>query len=835
MYFTLHRRNPVAGLLYRLGRASAQRAWFVVASWLVILAAAAGAFLAFGGSLASSFSIPGTETERVTDSLAQDLPQLTGSSGTVVFITEDGAPFTGKQRAEIGVVLDRIQRLDGVAGITNPFRSEAERAERTQELTDGAAQLADATAQLDATRDQLVAGQEQLDHSIERAQATGMYGFLENMFTEQQAQITDGLAQVALNRGEVLEQAQVLADATRLMEFSDEIRLVSADESAAVGMVAFEESALSVPPELKKSVAAALDEAIIPGVKVGYSSTIGESVDGVMGVGEVLGLAIAALVLLVMMRAALPAVTPLITSVVGVGVGVAGSLALSDVVAMASVTPVLGVMLGLAVGIDYSLFILHRHRTQVLAGADIHESIGIANGTSGNAVVFAGSTVVVALVALGVTGIPFLTVMGIVAAGCVVVAVAVSVTLMPALLSLLGMRVLSKRARSRGAGRTATSEVIKPMRTRTAVAMGICGTLALLTIALPALSMRLALPDGSAEDPESPQHLTYEVLREDFGPGINGPLLVVARMPQAVDEADVVSTQAQLAHVLFSQPDVAAVAPVGTSPDLTVFAFQVVPVEGPSSESTEQLVHNLREQSVWTNGVELGVAGQASGSIDISQKLADALPVYLAVVVGLSMVILVLVFRSLLVPVVATGGFVLSLFAALGAVTAVYQWGWLSDIFGVHSPGPILSFAPILIMGVLFGLAMDYQLFLVSGMREAYMHGLNAKEAVVAGVRHGRAVVTAAAIIMISVFGGFVFSHLGMVRPLGFGLAIGVLFDAFVVRMVLVPSAMHLLGDAAWWLPRWLDRALPNVDVEGSALERSHPLHGAHEPELITA
>jgi RND superfamily putative drug exporter len=827
--------NLVAGLLYRLGRASAQRAWLVVSAWLILLAAAGGAFVAFGGTLASSFSIPGTETERVTEALAEDMPQLTGSSGTVVFITESGEPFTGQQRAEIGVLLDRILRFEGVTGTTNPFRTEAERAEREQTLTDGAAQLADGSSELDAARDELVAGQAQLDDAIALARNTGTYGLFAEQFEQQQAQITDGFAQVAQSRGELLEQSQQLADATRLMEFSSELRLVSAEGNAAVGMVAFEEGALTLPPEVKEAVAGALDDAIISGVRVGYSSTIGERVDGLLGVGEVVGIAIAALVLLVMMRSALPAMTPLLSSVIGVGVGVAGSLALSGVVDMASVTPVLGVMLGLAVGIDYALFILNRHRTQVLAGADIHESIGLANGTSGNAVVFAGSTVMVALLALGVTGIPFLTVMGIVAAACVLVAVAVSITLMPALLSLLGKRVVGKRARARIGKTHLAAAPAKAMRTRTAVVMGVAGTLLLLVIALPALSMRLGLPDGSAEEPDSPQYLTYDVLREEFGPGINGPLLVVARMPQAVAETDTVATQAQLAHVLSTQPDVVAVAPIATSPDRTVFAFQVIPAEGPSSESTEHLVRTLRELSPLSDGVELGVAGQASGSIDISAKLADALPVYLAVVVGLSMIILILVFRSLLVPVVATGGFVLSLFAALGAVTAVYQWGWLSDIFGVHSPGPILSFAPILIMGVLFGLAMDYQLFLVSGMREAYVHGVDARTAVVTGVRHGRAVVTAAAIIMISVFGGFVFSHLGMVRPIGFGLAIGVLFDAFVVRMVLVPSAMHLLGDKAWWLPAWLDRIMPNVDVEGAALERTHPLHQADELKLITA
>ncbi len=249
-----------------------------------------------------------------------------------------------------------------------------------------------------------------------------------------------------------------------------------------------------------------------------------------------------------------------------------------------------------------------------------------------------------------------------------------------------------------------------------------------------------------------------------------------------------------------------------------------MPESGPTSEDTEQLVHTLRDLSI--DGVdEIGVAGTASGNIDISEKLADALPVYLAVVVGLSLLILILVFRSIFVPVVATLGFILSYFAALGGVVAIYQWGWLADVFGVETPGPILNFLPTILVGILFGLAMDYMLFLGSGMREAYAHGVPARLAVVHGVRAGRAVVTAAAIIMISVFGGFVFSHSTMIRPIGFALAFGVLVDAFLVRMLIIPALMHLFGEKAWWLPKWLDRLLPDVDVEGAALERRHPPH----------
>ena len=278
--------------------------------------------------------------------------------------------------------------------------------------------------------------------------------------------------------------------------------------------------------------------------------------------------------------------------------------------------------------------------------------------------------------------------------------------------------------------------------------------------------------------------------------------------------------------------------PIGASQDRSALAFQVIPDGSPSSESTAELVQNLRKATpATTDGSEatLGVAGNASAGIDISDKLSDVLPVYLALVVGLSLLILIVVFRSILVPLTATLGFVLSLLATFGGITAIFQNGFLSDLFGVHQPAPVLSFLPIIATGILFGLAMDYQLFLVSGMREAYAHGAPARVAVQHGLRAGRAVVTAAAIIMISVFAGFIFSHDATIKPIGFGLAFGVLLDAFVVRMLLIPAAMHLLGESAWWLPKWLDRILPDVDVEGAKLERSHPVHHTAEEPAAAA
>jgi RND superfamily putative drug exporter len=505
---------------------------------------------------------------------------------------------------------------------------------------------------------------------------------------------------------------------------------------------------------------------------------------------------------------------------------------------MLSVTPVLGIMLGLAVGIDYSLFILNRHRRQLRDGVELEESIGLANGTAGNAVVFAGTTVLVALLALNVTGIPFLGLMGTVGAICILVAILIAITLTPALLSRIGLKVLPKKRRATVGHEAPEAVPTTPMKTSRAVLTLVAGVAALLVVAIPALSMRLGLPDGSSESPESTQYRAYQITADKFGDGVNGPLLVVANLPDAVAEDELTAEQVRVGRELAGHDDVVAVAPIGANEARTMLAFQVVPTGGPNSESTEALVHALRDSSPIEGDVELGVAGTASANIDVSEKLSDVLPGYLAIVVGLSLIILIIVFRSIFVPVTATLGFVMSLFAGFGGVVAIYQWGWLGGIFGVHDPSPVLSFLPIIVTGVLFGLAMDYQLFLVSGMREAYAHGVDPRVAVRRGLHAGRVVVTAAAIIMASVFAGFIFAESAIIRPLGFGLAFGVLLDAFVVRMLLIPAVMHLAGKWAWWIPRWLDRILPDVDVEGASLERSHP-HPMHrtsaEPDQGTA
>ena len=503
-------------------------------------------------------------------------------------------------------------------------------------------------------------------------------------------------------------------------------------------------------------------------------------------------------------------------------IGVVGSLAFSGIVTMASVTPVLGVMLGLAVGIDYSLFIVNRHRKQLLHGTEPVESIALANGTSGNAVVFAGTTVIVALLALNVTGVPFLGLMGTVGAVCVAVAVLIAITLTPPLLGLAGRRLLTRRGRARiGDDKHVAAMPSRPMPTWRAIVTTLAAVVVLLIVAIPSLSMRLGLPDGGSDPVGSSSYEAFTITQQKFGDGATGTILVTADLPKGASDEKILQRQVDVAQTLAEAKDVVAVAPIAVSDDNRLAAFQVLPKEGPNSVSTDHLVRDLRALPPVDGDMTLGVAGQTASYIDISQALADVLPLYLVVVVGLSLLIMIMVFRSLLVPLIATGGFILSLFATYGATVAVFQWGWLAGPLGI-TPGPILCFLPIILVGILFGLAMDYQLFLATGMREAYVHGSTARLAVVRGLHAGRSVVIAAGLIMVSVFGGFIFSESTMIRSIGFGLAVGVLVDAFIVRMLLMPALMHLLGRSAWWLPRWLDKIIPNVDVEGAALERRH-------------
>ena len=826
----------MAELLYRLGKFAARRAWVVIIAWTLILGVAVGGFLIGFKGLTSSFDIPGTASGEVIDELTEQLPAFSGASGTIVFTSSDGAELTDEQRQQISTLVDGGKSLDGVADVIDPFATEQERADRLAQIeagrtqiADGEAQLAAGQAQLDAGAAQLSEAQAQLDAARAQTEAAGLptdeLDAAQLQLDAQRAQLAEQQAALDTSLAELKVSSEQLQHGATLITLADGIRTVSADGTTALVNVAFEQPRMELQDETKHAV---IDyfSAPIDGVDVSFSTDIAQGVPEILGIGEVIGVALAAVILIVMLGSFLAASFPIVTAIVGVGIGAMGTLAFSGVVQMASVTPILGLMLGLAVGIDYSLFIISRHRKQLLQGTEVIESVGLANGTAGNAVTFAGATVLIALLALNVTGVPFLGLMGTAGAISVAIAVLIAITLTPALLGLAGLRVLNKKARSRiGSARRSRPVVVKPMPTLRAVLTTIGAVIVLLVVAIPALSMRVGLPDGSSEPAGSSSNTAFTVIDKAFGPGVNGALLVTATLPAGLDDDGVLAAQARVAQVLADQNDVVAVAPIAVSDDKQLTAFQVIPGEGPNSLTTEQLVRDLRALPAIDGDITLGVAGQAAINIDISEALANVLPLYLAVVVGLSFLIMIVVFRSLLVPLIATGGFILSLFATYGAIVAVFQWGWFANILGIHSTGPILSFLPVILVGILFGLAMDYQLFLATGMREAYVHGASARLAVAQGFRAGRSVVIAAALIMVAVFSGFISSDSSMIKSIGFGLAFGVLVDAFVVRMLLMPAIMHLLGRSAWWIPKWLDRILPNVDVEGAALERRHPFH----------
>ena len=852
----------MAQLLYRLGKFSAKRAFAVIAIWVLLIGTAGAGALLAGGKLGTTMTLDGIPSQDLATSLQETFPEAARASGQVVFHKTDGVEFSTAEISGISGVLNSVKALIAVDDVADPFITQATLDSQRADLAAGLVAISDGKAEIKTNQASLDAGQDQLDaaKSDLEAQAEALQQTLDAMVannapgTDQVlaglAQIKGGLDQIALQQTE-LTSGQVKLDEGKSELASNEVQLVAGEKllgtannfrTVSVGAkTAFATIYFNQPTGQLDEVAAAevvaLIEAQTPdGIQVEYSQSLVFSLDGLLGIGEIIGLAIAALVLAIMLRTFIGAGLPVIAAITGVAISAAITFALSSVIEMTSTTPLLGIMLGLAVGIDYSLFILNRHRRQLKAGVELEESIGLANGTSGNAVVFAGITVVIALLALNLTGVGFLGLMGSAGALAIVVAVSVALTLVPAVLGLAKEKVLTKKERvvRAATGLSSTPEQVhaleeanashKPVFANKRPWVAIIGVVTVLMIvAVPALSMRLALPDGGAEASDSTAFKSYTLISEAFGPGSNGSLVAIVDVPEQLDQIAELQMQAEVSERLFALDNVSAVLPGGVSTSGLDLMFVLVPEFGPTSAETEQLVFDIRElEKVFPAelNANIEVTGIAAVNIDISQKLADVLPLYLGTVVILSFLLLILVFRSLIVPLVATGGFLLTVGATLGAVVAVYQLGWLSEVLGVTQAGPILSFLPILLIGILFGLAMDYQLFVVSGMREAFVHGKSAKESIDSGIHLGRPVVIAAAIIMVSVFGGFAFSHITMIKPMGFGLAIGVLIDAFLVRLLLVPALMSVIGKAAWYLPKWLDRLLPDVDVEGAKLER---------------
>lgn len=757
--------------LYRLGRFAFSRPWLVISGWLALIAVVAGLLVTNPPKISNEMRINGTPAQEVIDDLAQRMPESSGGQGLIAFAAPDGQRMDeGDNRAALLRAVDSVSHSDHV-----------------------------------------------LDP---RALA--------------QTEMAKGPASPTLNASAAIGRSQVPApakpDSPQPLAVNGQPVpgvLISGDGAAALYQFQFDKQTAELPSgTVEKAVDAARDAVSTTGIDVLPSASMVEMPE-IVGVGEVVGLAVAALVLVVTLGSLVAAGLPLATALSSVAVGVGGTFLFSHLVNMQSMTAVLALMLGLAVGIDYAMFIVNRQRRLIIdQGLSASEAAGRALGTAGSAVIFAGTTVVIALVALTVVGISLLTPMALAAAATVVVAVLAALTLLPALLSLVGERICSDKTRrtqsaENGANhRFATAWVGAVLRHRIPVAIG--GVVIAALLALPALNMSMGLPAGASYNQGTPQRESYDLVSSHYGEGYNGPLVVVAE-PAAgnakLTTADLVDTNDDLRRMA----GVESVSLQKVSDNEEFALFSVVPSTGPTDDATAQLVRDIRAHTgplAELHNVDLGVTGITAMGVDTTDRLADAVPLYIGVVVGLSLLVLLVVFRSIAVPVKATVGFLLSVLATFGATTALFQWGWFQQLFGLTATGPILSLLPIIVIGVLYGLAMDYQVFLVSSMKEAHVHGYRGDDAVTHGFTQASRVVVAAAVIMMSVFAGFVFNGDPMIKQIGFALAFGVLIDAFVVRMAIVPAVMSMLGEKAWWLPKRLERVLPNLDIEGDQLNK---------------
>ncbi|CAM3909843.1 MMPL family transporter [Corynebacterium frankenforstense] len=817
----------MAELLFKMGRWSFRRKWVVLATWLIILGAVAGAAVGFSKPFSSQFSIGNAPSIEATKLMMENFPDAgnpaDAATVNLVFASTDGS------------------RLDE---------------EHNKEAID----------------DVIHAVEDSLSDEIRNTQRFGNPVVLS-------PQLTQGVYDMSVEQG--LPEATAREDAENLALVSDDGRIAYTTFDFDV------DSAMKVSDEQRQAVYDAMELGRDQGLQVEAGGAgFGDPI-AIKATSEVVGLAVAFVVLLLTFGSLIAAGLPLITAVIGVGIGVLSILLTTAVVELNDVTPTLAIMIGLAVGIDYALFILSRYRVE-RERMPAPDAAGMAVGTAGSAVVFAAATVIIALAALVVAGIEFLSWMGLLAALTVAVAMLVALTLVPALLGIFGERAFG--ARIPGVAGNKKRDGSWPKRFRKGMTMGrrwvtlvqkipavmlAAVILGLGVLSLPVTRLEMALPSDTTSNVDTTQRKAADLMAEGFGAGVNAPLLFVvdahAVDPDAPALRPFVEAQRQGAEAEAAEADPAnaegaggadnaAAEPfdehkaaaqaayiytvdkidgmaeiknaqlVGMNDDATAAQVMITPYTGPEEQETVDVSHALRDRAAEieaATGATVGMTGLTAVQMDITEELGNAMPLYLAIVVGLAIVLLLLVFRSIMVPVVAGLGFLLSVGAAFG-VTVLF---WQEGLWGlVSSPGPLISFMPIFLIGVTFGLAMDYQMFLVSRMREHYTHNggraregsryNGVEESVIEGFSAGARVVTAAALIMIAVFVAFIDQPLPFIQIFGFALGAGVLFDAFFIRMTLVPATMFLMGRATWWIPRWLDRILPSLDVEGSKLEK---------------
>ncbi|AHB42785.1 Drug exporter of the RND superfamily protein [Candidatus Saccharibacteria bacterium RAAC3_TM7_1] len=735
-------------LLKQIGKFSFEHPWRTILAWVVVVALLAIAAATFYKAPGNAMTVPGTEAQTGVETMSKYFPESGKSAGSIV-VSVAGDSTVMSYKSQITTLTKDVSEVEGVKRAVNPFENPS---------------------------------------------------------------------------------------------------AISQDKKAALIQVQLVEESGAIEKSTTDQVQSIVDDARGEGIAI---ETGGDLVNKFshqpLGAGEAVGVLVAFLVLIVTFGSLVAAGMPLLIAFTAVGATMAGLFGLSQVIDVNTSTPAIGAMLGIAVGIDYSLFIISRYRSYLSDGMARKKAAIRATMTAGNAVIFAAATVLIALAALSVVGIPFITTMGLTAAAAVAAAAVMAITILPALFRLAGSKIIHKRQRRKAdtaQANNATDErkhiwykwgVLVTKRPLVAI---FAALIVIVAIALPAPSLELGMSTDQYAAADTTERKAYDTVTKSFGEGYNAPLMVVVEGLEPVSSAELVAAktqnQAKAGQISAAQAEeygkrlhltkvgnevaklnnVETVLPTMINEDGTVGVLQVIPSSGPSDKATTDLINALRDQDnqqKWLKGATFTVTGSTAMLIDINDKLASALPVYLAVVVGLSLLLLVIAFRSILIPIKATLGYLLSVAAMFGALVAVFQWGW----FGIaEAPAPIVSFLPLMALGILFGLAMDYQFFLVSSIREAHEHTDDPQKAIINGFSHGSKVVTAAALIMVAVFAGFITNDNSVVQALGFALAVGVFIDAFLVRMTIVPAVMRLMGKKAWWLPAWIGKIIPRIPID---------------------
>jgi RND superfamily putative drug exporter len=763
-------------LLTQLGTFAARKHWWFIGAW-VLLAVVLGSWAAVDhGKQRDGFSVPGTQSQAALDLLAERFPSANGTSANVVFIARSGNLDAPSATAAINQTVENLGKLPDASFASSPFA--------------GANVLA----------------------------------------------VTQG------------------PDGQSVVKAVTKPLAINADRTVAYSQVNFSVSEADVEKTLFKQIQQAAQPAVNAGLRVEYGGAVVDAqnppTSRISNNSESIGILFAVAILLVALGTVVAMLVPIIVALGALKLITDPLIAiLSNHFTINSVAPVLGSMLALGVGIDYSLFILSRYRQQRREGAGVHAAVGQAVGTSGSAVLFAAICVCIAMFGLYFVGIPYVTNLGFVAALFVGITALAALTLLPAILGALGDRIEKGRIHRRDLDHS-TKETLSHKwadeTSRHPWRFSILAVLILVLLALPAFSMRLGFTDDGDASPSLTQRRAFDVLTKEFGAGINGPLVIAIRLPQITpdNEAAIVAAGGNLYNAILETPGVVnASLPIPNNvqnlEESSAVIISVTSSYAPNDRRSADLVRTLRTSVIpkaLTGSAippsDVYVGGQTAILIDLTAKVSEKLWLFIGAVVLGAFLLLMIVFRSLVIPLNAAIMNLLSIGGAYGVIVVVFQWGWGKGLIGLDNVVPVIAFVPVMMFAVLFGLSMDYEVFLLTRIKEEYDKTGKNRESVVEGLAATARVITAAALIMIAVFLSFVPNPDPTVKMIGLGMAVAVLIDATIVRMVLVPSTMQLTGRANWWLPRWLDRVLPHINVEGSS--RTRPAAESADPHVPT-